>query len=308
MLLESESILLLRAIADAPDDDTLRLIYADWLEEHSECAWGELIRVQVELARMETYSADLLNDDTPWSECTELSAKWCPNCGDCICLNPEASLSDADCPLHSPTSEHCCHHELMDKIAAYRARESALLAEHEPRLRRGERCERCENGTYEFFPSSNLPPRKKKCPFCRGTGWERWWLAERRLDYHLSKCTKVEWRHRVHFVRGFPEQVDANLRDIMDADGNPTEWALACVRGEPGLRRFGVVDRPAWQGTMDDSLWYTVSGVVGTIERRLSEIIRKNNPKGLYGHDSPAAANTALATAAWQCVREQISG
>src|SRR5947209_5840340 len=45
---------LLRAILDDPEDDTLRLILADWLEEHGQPAdeaRAELIRVQVELAR-----------------------------------------------------------------------------------------------------------------------------------------------------------------------------------------------------------------------------------------------------------------
>jgi uncharacterized protein (TIGR02996 family) len=40
----------LQAILDDPDDDGLRLIYADWLEEHGDPR-GEFIRVQCELAR-----------------------------------------------------------------------------------------------------------------------------------------------------------------------------------------------------------------------------------------------------------------
>jgi uncharacterized protein (TIGR02996 family) len=46
---------LLRAIEADPDDDTPRLVYADWLDEHAESdadrARAELIRVQCELAR-----------------------------------------------------------------------------------------------------------------------------------------------------------------------------------------------------------------------------------------------------------------
>jgi uncharacterized protein (TIGR02996 family) len=37
-----------RAILDNPDDDTLRLIFADWLEEQGD-PQGEFIRIQVEL-------------------------------------------------------------------------------------------------------------------------------------------------------------------------------------------------------------------------------------------------------------------
>ncbi|MBX9627955.1 MAG: TIGR02996 domain-containing protein [Gemmataceae bacterium] len=39
----------LRAIRAAPADDTPRLVFADWLDEHDDPAWAELIRVQVEL-------------------------------------------------------------------------------------------------------------------------------------------------------------------------------------------------------------------------------------------------------------------
>jgi len=41
---------LLQAVLDAPDDDALRLIFADWLEEHGEAERAEFIRVQCELA------------------------------------------------------------------------------------------------------------------------------------------------------------------------------------------------------------------------------------------------------------------
>jgi uncharacterized protein (TIGR02996 family) len=51
MLEEREAFL--RAIFDAPDDDTPRLVYADWLEEHGFASHAGLIRVQCELARRE---------------------------------------------------------------------------------------------------------------------------------------------------------------------------------------------------------------------------------------------------------------
>jgi uncharacterized protein (TIGR02996 family) len=42
----------LEAILEDPDDDTPRLVYADWLQEHVDPERGEFIRVQVELARL----------------------------------------------------------------------------------------------------------------------------------------------------------------------------------------------------------------------------------------------------------------
>jgi uncharacterized protein (TIGR02996 family) len=43
---------LLAAVCSDPDDDTVRLVFADWLEEHSCPERAEFIRVQCELARM----------------------------------------------------------------------------------------------------------------------------------------------------------------------------------------------------------------------------------------------------------------
>lgn len=42
---------LLKAILTAPDEDTPRLIYADWLDENGQPERAELIRVQIELSR-----------------------------------------------------------------------------------------------------------------------------------------------------------------------------------------------------------------------------------------------------------------
>jgi uncharacterized protein (TIGR02996 family) len=42
----------LRAICDNPDDDAVRLIFADWLDEHGEPGWAEFIRLQIEQARL----------------------------------------------------------------------------------------------------------------------------------------------------------------------------------------------------------------------------------------------------------------
>jgi uncharacterized protein (TIGR02996 family) len=43
---------LLRAVIDEPDDDVPRLAYADWLDEHGQPDRAELVRVQLELARL----------------------------------------------------------------------------------------------------------------------------------------------------------------------------------------------------------------------------------------------------------------
>jgi uncharacterized protein (TIGR02996 family) len=66
--------MLFQAILEDPRDDDLRLIYADWLDEHGEGDRAEFIRVQVELALVEAIEHDCSNE-LAFSETT------CPACG-----------------------------------------------------------------------------------------------------------------------------------------------------------------------------------------------------------------------------------
>src|SRR5262249_10801808 len=43
---------ILQGVLDNPDDDTPRLVYADWLDDHGDPDRAEFIRVQIELARL----------------------------------------------------------------------------------------------------------------------------------------------------------------------------------------------------------------------------------------------------------------
>src|SRR6476659_7569532 len=47
--MSSDRAAFLRAIAEQPDDDLPRLVYADWLDEHGEPERAEFIRLQIEL-------------------------------------------------------------------------------------------------------------------------------------------------------------------------------------------------------------------------------------------------------------------
>jgi uncharacterized protein (TIGR02996 family) len=51
----------LQAVCEEPDDDTHRLVYADWLEEQGEDGWAEFIRVQCEFARLPEYTAEWIH-------------------------------------------------------------------------------------------------------------------------------------------------------------------------------------------------------------------------------------------------------
>jgi uncharacterized protein (TIGR02996 family) len=64
----------LRAILETPDDDTPRLVYADWLDEHDDSPRAEFIRVQCRLAAMDEYDPERL--DLPRREYELLADHW----------------------------------------------------------------------------------------------------------------------------------------------------------------------------------------------------------------------------------------
>lgn len=74
-----ESDALLDAIFDAPDDDTPRLVYADWLTEHGQPNYAEFIRLQCAAAREPLWS-DAANH--LWEQIgrvwTRLDEEWWP--------------------------------------------------------------------------------------------------------------------------------------------------------------------------------------------------------------------------------------
>lgn len=122
---ERESFL--RAICAEPDEDTPRLAFADWLDEHGEEARAAFIRVQVELAALEAEKREQFNDRIDWRQCTGIAATWCPNCGDCTCRNREESMNDDGCPLHATGSRHCCVDTTSYHIEQLREREAELF-------------------------------------------------------------------------------------------------------------------------------------------------------------------------------------
>ena len=57
----SDEAALLTAIAAHPDEDTPRLMYADWLDENGRPIRAEFIRVQIDIARKDHLPRAILN-------------------------------------------------------------------------------------------------------------------------------------------------------------------------------------------------------------------------------------------------------
>lgn len=82
---------LLRAVLADPADDTPRLVYADWLQDHDQAERAEFIRVQLELSRKELCSA-----------CHEVSHLGTPagsacRCGGCLLNERVRVLFNRNC-------------------------------------------------------------------------------------------------------------------------------------------------------------------------------------------------------------------
>src|SRR5438552_3672115 len=85
-------VLVMAAVLAAPEDDTLRLAFADWFEEHGEPDRAEYIRLQIEQARL---YPDLRCGAGPGCTCRacslvdRMSELW---------LSRSGEWAEADCP------------------------------------------------------------------------------------------------------------------------------------------------------------------------------------------------------------------
>lgn len=122
----SERDELILRVCLAPADDLPRLIYADWCDGDGQHDRAEFVRVQIGIEGLQRDETERYNDDVDWSECSSLSADWCPNCGDCTCPDPEQSKSDDACPLHSADSKHRCLDAICFDLEMLREREREL--------------------------------------------------------------------------------------------------------------------------------------------------------------------------------------
>ena len=69
----------LDAIRPQPEDDTVRLIFADWLDEHGQQARAEFIRLQCRLADTDEFAPDRPDMlDREWELLTVYRKRWQP--------------------------------------------------------------------------------------------------------------------------------------------------------------------------------------------------------------------------------------
>lgn len=217
-----EHAILFRQILDNPDDDHVRLVYADWLDEFAdateacpECDGNWLSIV----GRAQTYD----KNRSEWVDCPRCSGSGRvparPDARDraeLIRVQVElARHKNGVCP------DWCVHHPDNCPVARLEDRESALLSAHE-----------------DWRPA---------CPVCLNDE------AQSRVH-----CTCAGGRVGT-LARGFLESVEVptlgavleRVQTITGVTWLPTDWSLTLLRDYPTVRRVRVGDREPYTFTED---------------------------------------------------------
>ena len=226
---------LLAEVAANPEDDTLRLAFADWLDEQP--AGRKACPLDFCRGGYWRHSGD------PHTRSTR-----CHVCG------PDGTVPDAadrdraefvrlDVERHRrwPDFARVCEADRPTAYADWRdlaAIEKRLLyiGTAHPVWSRCP-CPECVI-PYVGATVSHGAGGGRNCLTCDGTG--DLFLRDRRLEDET--LTEDPQPRTVTFSRGFPDSVTCTLAEAFAADGTPTPWALAVVRLTPVVR-FRLTDR-----------------------------------------------------------------
>lgn len=158
---------LLAAILSSPEDDTPRMIYADWLEERGEVERADFVRVQCELARTPPLNIicrgcgkDIIVDERV--------------CDGCVCNSP-AGVN------HGLVPQWVCLCSVCDPEQTGSARWSPL--------RRRER-ELLEAKEWEWLHA--IHPELQRGSHDASTG-RTWWLRKPAWSRGLLKSVEIDW-------------------------------------------------------------------------------------------------------------------
>lgn len=272
----------LTAICTNPDDDTARLVYADWLDEQddpSRAARAEFIRVQVELAKF----------------------SHCANCGGTSVMRYDGV---------SASCQWCADARPL------RHRESELLTIHCAAWLCGPVCAEC----YIKVDTLSGAIKRAGCVHCTGDaggllrklnytheGHTRWGTTAYGLDENV----------RVTFRRGFPSRVEVpRLADAIEevwvddpsqlgtptvCQLRPTPWLRAVLAAHP-VTEVVPLDRVPFHSQVSHKwIWFEGSYDRHSIPRSMFDLLPKkpvpksNLPRSHKSFDSEVEAITAIA-------------
>lgn len=262
---------LLAAIVANPDDDNVRLVFADWLQENGDEVRGEFVRVQVELARLPPKPRELCVLDGAGQRLEGLGVALTPR-GDGhysasyaehgLSIETFAPNERVDVYAHFARKDrigwmrglkYVKHVESRQEIIFRKdaesgpwvgvplaARERELLAAHEARWR-VVKCEACGGSGETMWPSEDGGSPVLRCPHCvKGDagGLLREWTISERHDAGLLKGAE-RYACTVEFRRGWPDRVSV---PTLTPDC-VMEVCLNCGVNRPGARAYNICSK-----------------------------------------------------------------
>lgn len=266
---------LLAAIREQPEEDTPRLMYADWLEENGEDARAELIRVQIdrkavvcEWEAAGKQACEQWNSERPVYRMQTI----CPAC---------------------------------QRGFRLRDRERALIAEFGDRWRSGPRCEACDGSGYTYQSPNKNPVGRTydtTCSACHGTGdagglKREFWIRQiEDVGPAIQQLVRVEYERGMKIVT-VPQLSDCLLTG--EHSGHiaeplaPSPWLLAVLRSHPDVvevRAIGL--RP-----VKDGRFYWGRNTHGSIPPKVFDLMGGEVVRTMKYYPTAAAAVSALGNA-----------
>lgn len=270
-----------KAICADPENDTIRLAFADWLDEQP--------KPRLKCKNEKCHDGRLYTgkDGMKWIDC--------PHCG------PDASDADlaefirVQCRLSSGRYDKFTMTGGIEKIRDEAVVED-LLELHGDRWRRAE-CPGCNgHGEKHFVDGADVP---FTCPTCGGSGdlfrQRRRWVQED-PDYGEQHREDVVNRE-VKFFNGFPYSVTCRLGELgVELPIHSSPWARAVVETTPVVR-FVLTDATIFPSGGNDTYYV---GNLGVFPREFW--------RDLERHPSERTARDTLALVAGRVVRESVYG
>ncbi len=307
---------LLAAIIAHPDDDTPRLVYADFLDEQDDtrktcpnCKGRVFIPGNDHFSGMDCLVCvgtgtvvDTANRDRAdfiRVQCevgAELKSynNWSPESLDMIC-DPDDG------------EEQLWKH----RVQGMHRRAESLLAVHRSRWLR-EPCPKCENGRVWPDPRGE----SERCPACDGSGDIGELTVKMKLSHAEGGDDSYTYRYPVTFQRGFPfavgnvrlEDAFTHLVDDSHDEWFPTAWILRVFTHHPTLQRVPLVDKQP-DNNDENCQWYLDNG--HHFNTQLPLIVFKRFPGYTpYANevifDTAEHAANVLATAVADVVRKAV--
>jgi uncharacterized protein (TIGR02996 family) len=301
-----DELALLAAIRADPDDDTLRLAYADHLDNldtvSASCPKCKNTGLYCRACNntglwdhshfLDLSEEEIAEHGRPVTRCPQCRypGKIADNCEPCKGTGFVPDTSDRDraelirvqCRLQVPPSTapdhrvtrspHCACNYCLDL-----AQEKHILTANADRWRKGLVCERCD-GSGELSTEEEHDSTRYTCRHCFGTGDGGGLMRE--VNTHVSGEGSPMLPVKVEYVRGMKrvhcraEDVWRKWTSIGDSPKvetwEPTEWALAVCRHHPDVVEVWVSDREPSIGngfSVGHFGWCTAGGLGGGFEK-----------------------------------------